>query len=61
MAIKEAGGTIKEVSPKFIAELKKVSDALELEYGAKMDAMGIDGRGAMQFFRAEVARVAAGK
>ncbi|MDA1117827.1 MAG: TRAP transporter substrate-binding protein [Proteobacteria bacterium] len=61
VAIKEAGGTIKEVSPKFIAELKKVSDALELEYGAKMDAMGIDGRGAMKFFRAEVARVAAGK
>lgn len=61
VAIKEAGGTIKEVSPKLIAELKKVTEALELEYGAKMDAMGIDGRGAIKFFRAEVARVAAGK
>jgi TRAP-type C4-dicarboxylate transport system substrate-binding protein len=61
VAMKEAGGTIKEVSPQFIAELKKVSDRLEHDYGAKMDAMGIDGAGAIKFFRAEVARVAAAK
>lgn len=61
VAMKQAGGTIKEVSPKFVAELKQVSDRLERDYGAKMDAMGIDGAGAIKFFRAEVARVAAGK
>ena len=61
VAMKEAGGTIREVSPKFVAELKTVSDRLEREYGAKMDAMGIDGAGAIRFFRAEVARVAAAK
>lgn len=61
VAIKEAGGTIKEVSPQFIAELKQVTERLERDYGAKMDAMGIDGAGAIRFFRAEVARVAAGK
>jgi TRAP-type transport system periplasmic protein len=60
-AMKQAGGTIKEVSPQLVAELKKVSDRLERDYGAKMDAMGIDGAGAIKFFRAEVARVAAGK
>jgi TRAP-type C4-dicarboxylate transport system substrate-binding protein len=61
VAMKEAGGTIKEVSPQFVTELKQVSDRLEREYGAKMDAMGIDGAGAIKFFRAEVARVAAAK
>jgi len=61
VAMKEAGGSIKEVSPQFIAELKKVTERLEHDYGAKMDAMGIDGAGAIKFFRAEVARVAAGK
>lgn len=61
VAMKEAGGTIREVSPKFVADLKVVSDRLEREYGAKMDAMGIDGAGAIRFFRAEVARVAAAK
>jgi TRAP-type C4-dicarboxylate transport system substrate-binding protein len=60
-AMKEAGGTIKEVSPAFVAELKKVTERLEADYGAKMDAMGIDGAGAIKFFRAEVARVAAEK
>jgi TRAP-type transport system periplasmic protein len=60
-AMKQAGGTIKEVSPQLVAELKKVSERLERDYGAKMDAMGIDGAGAIKFFRAEVARVAAGK
>lgn len=60
-AMKEAGGTIKEVKPEFITALKQVTERLERDYGAKMDAMGIDGAGAIKFFRAEVARVAAGK
>jgi TRAP-type C4-dicarboxylate transport system substrate-binding protein len=61
VAMKEAGGTMKEVSPEFIAALRGVTERLERDYGAKMDAMGIDGAGAIKFFRAEVARVAAGK
>ena len=61
VAMKEAGGTIREVKPEFIAALKQVTERLERDYGAKMDAMGIDGAGAIKFFRAEVARVAAGK
>lgn len=61
VAIKEAGGAIKECSPQLVAALKKVTETLEQEYGARMDAMGIDGRGTIKFFRAEVARVAAGK
>ena len=61
VAMKEAGGTIREVSPQFITALKQVSERLERDYGAKMDAMGIDGAGAIKFFRAEVARVAAAK
>jgi len=61
VAIKEAGGTIKECSPQLVAELRKITERLERDYGAKMDAMGIDGAGSIRFFRAEVARVAAGK
>ncbi len=61
VAMKEAGGTIREASPKLIADLKALTEKLELQYGARMDAMGIDGAGAIKFFRAEVARVAAGK
>ena len=61
VAIKEAGGTIKEASPALVAELKKITEKLEADYGAKMDAMGIDGKETIKFFRAEVARVAAAK
>jgi len=60
-AMKEAGGQMKPMSAEFVAELRKLTEKLELEYGAKMDAMGIDGKGTITFFRAEVARVAAGK
>jgi TRAP-type C4-dicarboxylate transport system substrate-binding protein len=60
-AMKEAGGTLKECSPQLVAELKKITERLEADYGAKMDAMGIDGAGSIKFFRAEVARVAAEK
>ena len=60
-AMKEAGGTIKECSPQLVAELRKITERLEADYGARMDAMGIDGAGSIRFFRAEVARVAAEK
>jgi TRAP-type C4-dicarboxylate transport system substrate-binding protein len=60
-AMKAAGGTIREVKPELIAALRQVTERLERDYGAKMDAMGIDGAGTIKYFRAEVARVAAGK
>lgn len=60
-AMKAAGGTIKEASPKLVADLKVLTEKLELQYGARMDAMGIDGKETIRFFRAEVARVAAEK
>jgi len=60
-AIKEAGGQIKECSPELVKALSALTAQLEREYGAKMDAMGIDGAGTIKYFRAEVARVAAGK
>lgn len=61
VAIKAAGGVIKECSPELVGALTALTQQLEREYGAKMDAMGIDGAGAIKYFRAEVARVAAGK
>jgi TRAP-type transport system periplasmic protein len=61
VAKKAAGGTMKPMSAQFVGELKKLTEQLELEYGAKMDAMGIDGKETIKYFRAEVARVAAGK
>ncbi|MEJ2173553.1 MAG: TRAP transporter substrate-binding protein [bacterium] len=60
-AKKAAGGQMKPMSAEFVRELGKLTEKLELEYGAKMDAMGIDGKGTIKYFRAEVARVAAGK
>jgi len=60
-AIKEAGGQIRECSPELVKALSALTAQLEREYGAKMDAMGIDGAGTIKYFRAEVARVAAGK
>jgi len=60
-AMKEAGGQIRECSPELVKALSTLTAQLEREYGAKMDAMGIDGAGTIKYFRAEVARVAAGK
>jgi TRAP-type C4-dicarboxylate transport system substrate-binding protein len=59
--MKKNGNKIQAVSPEFVAALSKVTEKLEADYGAKMDAMGIDGKGTIQFFRAEVKRVAAEK
>jgi TRAP-type C4-dicarboxylate transport system substrate-binding protein len=60
-AKKEAGGVMKPMSPEFVAALAKLTEKLEANYAAKMDAMGIDGKETIKYFRAEVARVAAGK
>ena len=60
-AKKEAGGVMKPMSPEFVAALAKLTAKLEADYAAKMDAMGIDGKQTIKYFRAEVARVAAGK
>jgi TRAP-type C4-dicarboxylate transport system substrate-binding protein len=60
-AMKAAGGKIQEMSPEFIAELKKLTDKLEADYAAKMDKMGLNGKEVIRSFRAEVAKVAAEK
>jgi len=59
-AMKAAGGKMQEVSPAFLGELKKVTEKLEADYSGKLDKMGLDGKGVIRFFRAEVAKVAAG-
>lgn len=60
-AMKAAGGKIQEVSPAFVAELKKLTDKLEADYAAKMDKMGLNGKEVIRSFRAELAKVAAEK
>jgi TRAP-type transport system periplasmic protein len=60
-AMKAAGGKIQEVSPEFVAELRKLTEKLEADYAGKMDKMGLNGKEVIRFFRAEVAKVAAEK
>lgn len=60
-AMKAAGGKIQEVSPAFIAELKKLTDKMEADYAAKLDKMGLKGAEVIKSFRAEVAKAAAEK
>jgi TRAP-type C4-dicarboxylate transport system substrate-binding protein len=60
-AMKAAGGRMQEVSPVFVAELRKLTERLEADYAAQMDKMGLAGRDVIRFFRAEVAKVAAEK
>ncbi len=59
-AMKAAGGKMQEMSPLFIAELRKLTDKLEGDYASKMDKMGLNGKEVIRSFRAEVAKVAAG-
>lgn len=59
-AMKAAGGKMQEMSPSFIAELRKLTDKLEGDYAGKMDKMGLNGKEVIRSFRAEVAKVAAG-
>jgi len=58
---KENKNTYQQASPEFAAELKKVSDKLEADYAAKLDKMNLPGKAIIAEFRAEVAKVAAGK
>ena len=60
-AMKAGGGKIQEVSPEFVAELRKLTDKLEADYAANMDKLGLDGKAVIRSFRAEVAKVAAEK
>lgn len=60
-AMKAGGAKIQEMSPAFIAELRKLTDRLEADYAAKMDKMGLNGKEVIRSFRAEVAKVAAEK
>ncbi|MSQ20722.1 MAG: TRAP transporter substrate-binding protein [Betaproteobacteria bacterium] len=59
-AMKAAGGKMEEMSPLFVAELRKLTDKMETDYAGKMDKMGLNGKEVIRSFRAEVAKVAAG-
>ena len=58
--MKQNGNSLREASPAFAAELKKVTDKLEADYAAKLDKLGLPGKQVIADFRAEVAKVAAG-
>jgi TRAP-type C4-dicarboxylate transport system substrate-binding protein len=60
-AMKAAGAKVQEVSPAFVAELRRLTDRLEADYAAKLDRMGLNGKEVIKSFRAEVAKVAAEK
>ena len=58
---KENKNTYQHVSPQFVAELTKVTAKLEAQYAAQLDKLGLPGKRVIAEFRAEVAKVAAGK
>jgi TRAP-type C4-dicarboxylate transport system substrate-binding protein len=60
-AMKAAGAKIQEVSPAFVAELRRLTERLEADYAAKLDRLGVKGKEVIRFFRAEVAKAAAEK
>lgn len=62
MATMKAGGVqMQTASPAFVAEIKTRLDPVEQAWTAQIKPMGIDGAALMKDFRAEIAKVAAGK
>lgn len=60
-AMKAAGISVKTASPAFVAELKSKIDPIEQAWYADIKPKGVDGAALMKEFRAEIAKVAAGK
>jgi TRAP-type C4-dicarboxylate transport system substrate-binding protein len=60
-AIEAAGVKMQTASPAFVAELKGRIDPVEQAWYEVMKAKGVDGAALMKEFRAEIAKVAAGK
>lgn len=60
-AIKAAGINIQTASPAFVAEIKTRIDPVEQAWYAEVKPKGVDGAALMKEFRAEIAKVAAGK
>jgi TRAP-type C4-dicarboxylate transport system substrate-binding protein len=59
-AMKAAGGRMQEMSPAFVAELRKLTDKMEADYAVKMEKnWPLNGKEIIRAFRAEVAKVAA--
>ena len=60
-AQKAAGISVKTASPAFVAEIKTRVDPVEQAWYAEIKPKGLDGAALMKEFRAEIAKVAAGK
>jgi hypothetical protein len=59
-AMKAAGGRMQEMSPAFVAELRKLTEKMETDYAVKMEKnWPLNGKEIIRAFRAEVAKVAA--
>jgi TRAP-type C4-dicarboxylate transport system substrate-binding protein len=59
--IKAAGIEVRTASPAFVAEAKAKVDPIEQAWYTQVKAKGFDGAALMREFRAEIAKVAAGK
>jgi hypothetical protein len=53
--------TYQQASPELVAELSKVTAKIEADYAAQLDKLGLPGKQVIADFRAEIAKVAAGK
>lgn len=60
-AMKAAGIALQKASPAFVAEAKAKVDPVEQAWVEAVKAKGVDGAALMKEFRAEIAKVAAGK
>ena len=60
-SMRKAGSKISEVSPAFVAELRKLTEKMEADYAVRMDKMGLKGADVIRYFRAEIAKLNAEK
>ena len=60
-AMKAAGISVKTATPAFVAEAKAKVDPVESAWVIEVRAKGLDGAALMREFRAEIAKVAAGR
>ncbi|MCF8177369.1 MAG: TRAP transporter substrate-binding protein [Sulfuritalea sp.] len=61
VAMKAAGIDVKTTSPEFVAALKAKTAPIEASWYNEIKGKGLDGAALMKEFRAEIAKVAAGK
>ena len=58
---KENKNTYAEASPAFVGELTKLTGKMEADYAAKLDKLGLPGKQVIADYRAELAKIKAGK